>query len=71
MFSRTLQVQTMQQNNPVQHVDRAYRDPRGVLVHVTGYGRENQQVIFTRPGYEHECMRPVWQFQQLFRRVSK
>lgn len=51
-------------------LDRAYRDPRGVLVHVTAYDRENERVIFTRPGYEHECMRPVWQFQQLFRRVE-
>lgn len=61
----------MQQINSVKHLDRAYRDPRGVLVRVTGYDRENQQVIFTRPGYEHECMRPAWQFQQLFRRVSE
>ncbi|WP_448310389.1 DUF4222 domain-containing protein [Pantoea sp. PGP6] len=52
-------------------MDRTYLDPRGVRVRVTGFNRENQQVIFTRPGYEHECMRPVWQFQQLFRRVSE
>ncbi|RTY57984.1 DUF4222 domain-containing protein [Pantoea sp. YU22] len=52
-------------------LDRTYRDPRGVLVHVTGYDRVNEQVIFTRSGYEHECMRPVWQFQQFFRRVSE
>ncbi|WP_324030035.1 DUF4222 domain-containing protein [Pantoea sp. JZ2] len=59
----------MQPDSPIQMLDRIYRDPRGVLVHVTGYDREKEQVIFTRTGYEHECMRPVWQFQQLFTRV--
>lgn len=61
----------MQINNHIRQMDRAYLDPRGIRVRVTGFDRENQQVIFTRPGYEHECMRPVWQFQQLFRRVSE
>ncbi|MCE6163992.1 DUF4222 domain-containing protein, partial [Acinetobacter baumannii] len=28
-----------------------------------------QQVYFTRPGYPHECMQPVWKFQQYFTRV--
>lgn len=61
----------MQQINPVQPIDRVYRDPRGVLVRVTGFDHQQQQIIFTRPDYEHDCMRPVWQFQQLFRRVSE
>lgn len=61
----------MHHDNQLKVAGRVYRDPRGVMVRVTGYDRENQQVIFTRPGYEHECMRPVWQFQQLFRRVSE
>lgn len=37
-------------------LDRQYRDPRGMVVHVTGYDRVKQQVFFTRPNYEHECM---------------
>ncbi|WP_190286177.1 MULTISPECIES: DUF4222 domain-containing protein [Pantoea] len=56
--------------NVIQVLDRHYRDPRGVVVHVTGYDREKSQVIFLRAGYEHECMRPVWQFQQFFKRVD-
>lgn len=43
-----------------------HRDPRGVVVHVTGYDREKSQVIFLRAGYGHECMRPARQFQQFF-----
>ncbi|PKS60754.1 DUF4222 domain-containing protein, partial [Klebsiella pneumoniae] len=50
-------------------LDRLYHDPRGVVVHVTGWDREKQQVYFTRPGYPHECMQPVWKFQQYFTRV--
>lgn len=60
----------MQPSNQIQHLDRVYLDPRGVTVHVTGYDRENDQVIFKRQNYEHECMRPVWQFQQKFTRVE-
>ncbi|EIV9539201.1 TPA: DUF4222 domain-containing protein [Klebsiella pneumoniae] len=50
-------------------LDRLYHDPRGVVVHVTGWDREKQQVYFTRPDYPHECMQPVWKFQQYFKRV--
>ncbi|MFU9478035.1 DUF4222 domain-containing protein [Klebsiella pneumoniae] len=32
-------------------------------------GSRKQQVYFTRPGYPHECMQPVWKFQQYFTRV--
>ncbi|WP_338587808.1 DUF4222 domain-containing protein [Klebsiella pneumoniae] len=45
------------------------KPPRGVVVHVTGWDREKQQVYFTRPDYPHECMQPVWKFQQYFTRV--
>lgn len=51
--------------------NRFYLDPHGVPVNVTGYDKEHQQVIFRRQNYEHECMRPVWQFQQLFTRVAE
>ncbi|SWY00456.1 Uncharacterised protein [Klebsiella pneumoniae] len=54
----------------VEELDRQYRDPRGVVVHVTSWNREKQQVYFTRQGYPHECMQPVWKFQQYFTRVS-
>lgn len=60
----------MQLDNKNQHLDRIYLDPRGVPVHVTGYDREKERVIFTRTGYLHDCMRPAWQFKQFFTRVS-
>lgn len=69
-FFLALQVMTVQLSSQIQQLDRAYLDPRGVPVQVTGYDREQQQVIFRRQNYEHECMRPVWQFQQFFTRVS-
>ncbi|HBV4277654.1 TPA: DUF4222 domain-containing protein [Klebsiella pneumoniae] len=47
----------------IKALDRLYHDPRGVVVHVTGWDREKQQVYFTRPDYPHECMQPVWKFQ--------
>ncbi|EPJ5098479.1 DUF4222 domain-containing protein [Citrobacter freundii] len=56
--------------NQVKPLDIDYRDPRGVVVHVTGWNREKQQVYFTRPGYPHECMQPVWKFQQYFKRLT-
>ncbi|EIW3594415.1 DUF4222 domain-containing protein [Salmonella enterica] len=52
-------------------LDRRYRDPRGVEVHVTGYNREKQQVYFRRANYPHECMQPVWKFQQYFTRCDE
>ncbi|HAT1683137.1 TPA: DUF4222 domain-containing protein [Klebsiella oxytoca] len=55
----------------VEALDRRYRDPRGVVVHVTGWNREKQQVYFTRQGYPHECMQPVWKFQQYFTRCEE
>ena len=58
-------------NTDPESLDRDYLDPRGVLIHVTGWCRDKQQVYFTRPGDPHECMQPVWKFQQYFRRVSE
>uniref|UniRef100_UPI003A9242E8 DUF4222 domain-containing protein n=1 Tax=Salmonella enterica TaxID=28901 RepID=UPI003A9242E8 len=49
----------------------AIRDPRGVIVHVTGWNRDKQQVYFTRQNYPHECMQPVWKFQQYFTRCDE
>lgn len=54
----------------VKSLDIDYRDPRGVIVHVTGWNRDEQQVYFTRQNYQHECMQPVWKFQQYFTKVS-
>ncbi|EMV1568389.1 DUF4222 domain-containing protein, partial [Enterobacter hormaechei] len=39
--------------------------------HVTGWNRDKQQVYFTRQNYPHECMQPVWKFQQYFTKVSE
>ncbi|MBK6259178.1 MULTISPECIES: DUF4222 domain-containing protein [Citrobacter freundii complex] len=57
--------------DPIKSLNIDYRDPRGVVVHVTGWNREKQQVYFTRQGYSHECMQPVWKFQQYFQRVAE
>lgn len=56
--------------NQIKPLDIDYRDPRGVIVHVTGWNRDKQQVYFTRQNYQHECMQPVWKFQQYFTKVS-
>ncbi|MBA8077281.1 DUF4222 domain-containing protein [Enterobacter asburiae] len=45
--------------NQIKPLDIDYRDPRGVIVHVTGWNRDKQQVYFTRQNYPHECMQPV------------
>lgn len=52
-------------------LDLNYRDPRGVIVHVTGWNRDKQQVYFTMQNYPHECMQPVWKFQQYFSKVPE
>ncbi|MGZ0477032.1 DUF4222 domain-containing protein [Citrobacter freundii] len=57
--------------DPIKALDINYRDPRGVVVHVTGWKRDKQQVYFTRQNYPHECMQPVWKFQQYFTKVSE
>ncbi len=54
----------------MQELDRQYKDPRGFLVHVIGYDRKKQQVIFMRQGYPHECMQPVERFREKFKRVD-
>ncbi|MXF49407.1 DUF4222 domain-containing protein [Raoultella sp. Lac2] len=59
------------ETDAIKTLDMLYRDPRGVTVHVTGWNREKQQVYFTRPDYPHECMQPVWKFQQYFTRVQE
>ncbi|SLM63520.1 MULTISPECIES: DUF4222 domain-containing protein [Dickeya] len=51
-------------------LNRRYRDKNGVIVHVTGYEPATQRVIFTRPGYEHPCARPLWQVQKYFTRLD-
>ena len=54
----------------MQELNRKYRDDRGVIVHVIGYDREKNQVIFMRQGYLHECMQPVERFREKFKRVD-
>ncbi|MCQ4969151.1 DUF4222 domain-containing protein [Atlantibacter hermannii] len=58
-------------DSQIKPLDIDYRDPRGVIVHVTGWNRDKQQVYFTRQNYPHECMQPVWKFQQYFTKVSE
>lgn len=55
----------------MENLDRRYRDWRGVIVHVIGYDREKQQVIFRRSNYEHDCMQPVERFREKFKRVDE
>ena len=39
--------------NQIKPLDIDYRDPRGVIVHVTGWNRDKQQVYFTKIGRAH------------------
>ncbi|WP_259052411.1 DUF4222 domain-containing protein [Klebsiella sp. BIGb0407] len=55
----------------MEELDRYYIDWRGRTVHVIGYDRQKQWVIFREPGYEHDCMLPVEQFQKKYRRVDE
>ncbi|MFJ5503844.1 DUF4222 domain-containing protein [Pectobacterium carotovorum] len=54
----------------ITELDRRYRDHYGKIVHVVGYDRQNERVIYMREGYEHECVSPLWQFQAKFTRVA-
>ncbi|MBO8132482.1 DUF4222 domain-containing protein [Dickeya fangzhongdai] len=54
----------------IQQLERDYRDQYGRLVHVIGYDRRNERVIFRRAGYEHECVQPLWHFKAKFTRVT-
>lgn len=51
------------ENSTNKTLDLEYRDPRGV-VHVAGWSWGKQQIYFTRQEYLHECLQPVWKFQQ-------
>jgi len=61
----------MTQFSQIADLDRYYRDPRGVVVHVIGYDRVNQRVIYRRSGYEHDCARSLDAFKALFTRIEK
>jgi hypothetical protein len=52
-------------------LNRKYRDRRGHVVHVIGYEREAQRVIYRRDGYEYECAAPLILFRSRFIRVEK
>ncbi|RAT16205.1 MULTISPECIES: DUF4222 domain-containing protein [Lonsdalea] len=54
----------------IEPVDRWYRDPYGKQVHVVGFDRKNQRVIFKIENYEHECVQPLWQFRTKFKRID-
>jgi len=53
----------------IQTLDRNYKDRRGVVVHVVGFDRAGDRVIFMRAGYPHECAQPVELFRSRFERV--
>lgn len=53
----------------IQTLDRHYKDWRGVVVHVVGFDRAGDRVIFMRAGYPHECAQPTEQFRRKFKRV--
>jgi len=52
-----------------QNLKRKYRDHRGVIVRVIRWDKVNQQVIYLREGYQHECMQPLERFILKFTRV--
>ncbi|WP_223509637.1 DUF4222 domain-containing protein [Rahnella sp. GSA61A] len=52
----------------IQTLDRHYKDWRGVVVHVVGFDRAGDRVIFMRAGYPH-CAQPTEQFRRKFKRV--
>ena len=52
-----------------QKLDRYYKDRRGIVVHVVGFDRAGDRVIFMRTGYPHECAQPVELFKSQFERV--
>ncbi|RLM26524.1 hypothetical protein BIY29_05565 [Brenneria alni] len=54
----------------IKPLDRRFRDKNGVIVHVTGYEPATQRVIFTRPGYEYLCARPVSYVKQYVTEVK-
>ncbi|MGV0084224.1 DUF4222 domain-containing protein [Rahnella aceris] len=39
------------------------------MVHVVGFDRAGDRVIFMRAGYPHECAQPVELFKSRFERV--
>ncbi|MGA9619036.1 DUF4222 domain-containing protein [Serratia proteamaculans] len=54
----------------IEQLDRRYRDRNGVVVHVIGYDREGQRVIYNRTGYEWECAAPLIVFRARFTRID-
>ncbi|HDL8369895.1 TPA: DUF4222 domain-containing protein [Yersinia enterocolitica] len=58
--------------NPVQLLDRYYNDKRGIRVHVIGYDRAGDRVIFLREQqrYKPECAQPTYRFKADFTRVD-
>lgn len=53
----------------IQKLDRRYKDWRGVVVHVVGFDRAGDRVIFMRAGYPHKCAQPVELFRSRFERL--
>lgn len=56
--------------NPLQLLDRYYKDKRGVRIHVIGYDSTTGQVTFRRDGYEHDCSVPIRRLRKEFTQVD-
>lgn len=54
----------------IEELDRYYRDRNGIVVHVIGYDRLGQRVIYKRTGYEWECASPLILFRARFKRID-
>ncbi|CQD72261.1 MULTISPECIES: DUF4222 domain-containing protein [Yersinia] len=57
--------------NPIQLLDRYYKDKRGVRVHVIRYDSTTGEVIYLRDGYDHgELSKPIRRFRAEFTKVD-
>ncbi|WP_312871678.1 DUF4222 domain-containing protein [Serratia fonticola] len=54
----------------IQLLNRYYRDRNGIVVHVTGYDRPGQRVIYRRTSYEWDCAAPLILFRARFTRID-
>lgn len=57
-------------NEDPNRLDRYYRNPQGLLVHVIRYDRQKQRVIFMIDGCEYEQCEPVQRFKERYTRVK-
>ncbi|WP_145517374.1 DUF4222 domain-containing protein [Yersinia mollaretii] len=56
-------------HKPIYLLNRYYKDPRGVRVHVIGYNCATGMVTYRRDDYEHQCSLPIRRFCKKYTRV--